>query len=559
MENIENIPQSDTQLAQNQVNLYSYKENMPINQTVTNDPNMTLDLYDRQYHIININSIPDEIMRCQKVSIIVGIHESGCCSPPQLFFHIVLRDQDYIDKYLFVATYDLTEQQMFINFKKPNNVNDISNLCSGFQSVYQASKNYDKFESCCGCCCENLITPPMYISNMGNIDMVYDLDQRMVNYQFKDTSNVMQYQINPLNKKEDSNCCSEFCCCDNEKPKPKKEIKECEFCNIHCGKFVCCQNGNNCEYTFSPIASCECECCQCNMETPYYPYFTTCFKCIACNVCQPIASEEKEKDYNYLCCLWCYGMRVVEIPVGHLNKPCEWAFSDRDYDEVAEVNLHPNRKNPEMRSHVPKDTFCSCYCDCCKCPKKTFSCCGCVCCSNQKKDVYCCSCSKRHFCNCCDCLCLFFSEFYSNAYESLDEREARLEKEKKNEEANKRKEDEKEKLLKELGIEEDKDKVIIKYVEMKKEKGCCEDEKNIIGQNAFTIFTPDEPTNGKAKRKKVGRYVVTKYSDEELKTDIFFPIDSKFEQRIQFIFFGVYNRMCNSHLTNNAGSSSEKK
>jgi lysozyme family protein len=28
-------------------------------------------------------------------------------------------------------------------------------------------------------------------------------------------------------------------------------------------------------------------------------------------------------------------------------------------------------------------------------------------------------------------LCLFFSEFYSNAYESLDEREARLEKEKK--------------------------------------------------------------------------------------------------------------------------------
>jgi hypothetical protein len=134
-----------------------------------------------------------------------------------------------------------------------------------------------------------------------------------------------------------------------------------------------------------------------------------------------------------------------------------------------------------------------------------------------------------------------------------------LEKEKKNEEANKRKEEEKEKLLKEMGIEEDKDKVIIKYVEMKKEKGCCEDEKNIIGQNAFTIFTPDEPTNGKAKRKKVGRYVVTKYSDEELKTDIFFPIDSKFEQRIQFIFFGVYNRMCNSHLTNNAGSSSEKK
>ena len=199
---------------------------MPINQTVTNDPNMTLNLYDRQYHIIDINSIPDEIMRCQKVSIIVGIHESGCCSPPQLFFHIVLRDQDYVDKYLFICTYDLTEQQMFINFKKPNNVNDISNLCSGFQSVYQASKNYDKFESCCGCCCENLITPPMYISNMGNIDMVYDPDQRMVNYQFKDTSNVMQYQINPLNKKEDSNCCSEFCCCDNEKPKPKKEIKE---------------------------------------------------------------------------------------------------------------------------------------------------------------------------------------------------------------------------------------------------------------------------------------------------------------------------------------------
>jgi hypothetical protein len=553
-------PQSDTQLAQNQVQLYGYKENMPINQTLSNDPNKIFNLYDRQYNIIDINSYEDEIMRCQKVSIILDRNDSGCCGEGTVFFHIVLRDQNYIDKYLFVGTYDLKKEQMFIYFKKPNSVNDITNLCSGFPNVFEAVKNYDKTEGCCGCC-ENIITPPMSITYMGNnpfgkIEMFYDEGQRLINHQFKDVQGITQYQINPILKKEESNCCSDFCCCDNEKPKPKKKVNDCELCNIKCGKFVCCQNGNNCEYTFSKIASCECECCQCNMDTPYYPYFTSCFKCIACNGCQPIPSEEKEQDYNYLCCLWCYGIRVVEIPVGHLNKPCEWAFSDTDYDEVAEVNLHPNRKNPELRTHVPKDTMCSCYCDCCKCPNKTFSCCGCVCCSNQTKDVHCCSCSKRHFCNCCDCLCLFFSEFYSNAYESLEEREKRLEKEKKNEEANKRKEEEKEKLLKEMGIEEDKEKVIIKYIEMKKEKGCCEDEKVIIAQNTFTIFTPDEPPSGKAKRKKVGRYAVTRYNDHELKTDIFFPINSQFMQRIQFIFFGVYYKMSIIHLQHN---SNEKK
>ena len=82
-------------------------------------------------------------------------------------------------------------------------------------------------------------------------------------------------------------------------------------------------------------------------------------------------------------------------------------------------------------------------------------------------------------------------------------------------------------------------------------------KKILLRKMRFSIFTPDEPTNGKAKRKKVGRFVVTRYSDDELKTDIFFPINAQFMQRIQFIFFGVYNRMCNSHLTN--GSSSEKK
>ena len=142
--------------------------------------------------------------------------------------------------------------------------------------------------------------------------MTYIENQRLVNNQFKDINNTTQYQINPILKNEESNCCSEFCCCDNEKPKPKKKVNECGCLNIHCGKFVCCQNGNNCEFSYSPIASCECECCQCNMETPYYPYFTTCFKCIAC---QPIPSTEKEQDYNYLCCLWCYGIKVVEIPV----------------------------------------------------------------------------------------------------------------------------------------------------------------------------------------------------------------------------------------------------
>jgi hypothetical protein len=120
---------------------------------------MTFNLYDRQYHLIDINTYEDEIMRCQKVSIIVAKHESGCCGSESIFFHIVLRDQNYIDKYLFVGTYDLKEQQMFINFKKPNNVNDIKNLCSGFPSIFEASKNYDKNESCCGCCCENIITP----------------------------------------------------------------------------------------------------------------------------------------------------------------------------------------------------------------------------------------------------------------------------------------------------------------------------------------------------------------------------------------------------------------
>ena len=546
-----NEPQSDGQLVQNQVNIYANQENMPINQTLpSTDPNMIFSIYDRNYSIIDLNSIQDEIMRCQKVSIIVDHIDRGCCTEKRTFFHIVLRDQNYVDKYLFLGTYDLLKDHFFINFKKPNNVNDITNLCNGFPNVFESKKEYNKVEGCC--CCEELVTPPMSITYMGNdpvgnIDMYFDKDNKIINFQFKDVQGVMQYQVNPI-PKIDSSFCSDFCCCDNQKEKPKKKINECNICGINIGKFVCCQNGNNCEYAFTPIASCECECCQCNLETPYYPYFTNAFKCIVCNQCQPIPSEKKEEDYNYLCCLCCYNIREIEIPVGHINKPCEWAFSDTDYDEVVQVNIHPNRKNAELRSHVPKDTLCSCYCDCCKCPNKTFSCCGCVCCSNQKKDIHFCSCSKRHWCNCCDCLCLFLSEFYSNAYESIEEREARLEREKKNEEAKKKKEEEKEKLLKELGINEENEKVIIKYVEKKKEVGCCEEEKVIIAQNTISIYTPDQPTNNKAARKKVGRYVVTLYSDKELKTDIFFPINSQFYQRIQFIFLGVYNRMNNIHL-----------
>ena len=59
------------------------------------------------------------------------------------------------------------EQQMFINFKKPNNVSDITNICRGFPSVFEGVKNYDKTESWRGCYCENIITPPMSITYMG--------------------------------------------------------------------------------------------------------------------------------------------------------------------------------------------------------------------------------------------------------------------------------------------------------------------------------------------------------------------------------------------------------
>lgn len=70
--------------------------------------------------------------------------------------------------------------------------------------------------------------PPMQITYMGNnsfgaIEMTYIENQRLVNNQFKDINNTTQYQINPILKNEESNCCSEFCCCDNEKPKPKKK------------------------------------------------------------------------------------------------------------------------------------------------------------------------------------------------------------------------------------------------------------------------------------------------------------------------------------------------
>ena len=542
-----NEPKSDTEFVQNQVQLYANQEDMPINQTLpSNDPNMVFTLYDINYTIIDISSFEDEIMRCQKVSIILDRIEGGCCESPNIYFHIVLRDQNYVDKYLFISTCELLKDHFFINFKKPNNAGDISNLCNGFPNTFEATKIYNKVEGCC--CCEELDTTPMKIKHMGNneigtIAMFFDKDNRIVNYHFKDDKGVTQYQVNPIPEKTDSNCCTEFCCCSNDKAKPKKKITDCNIGNISCGQCVCCQNGNNCEFTFSHIASCEMECCQCNMETPYYPYFTNAFKCIVCNQCQPIPSEDKEQDHNYLCCLCCYDIKEVQIPVGQINKPSPWAFSDTDYDEVVQVNLHPNRKNPELRTHVPKDTLCTCYCDCCKCPKKTFSCCGCVCCSNQTKDVHCCSCSKRHFCNCCDCLCLFLSEFYSNAYESLDEREVRLEKEKKDEDAMKKKEEVKEKFLKELGIKDDKEKVIFKYVENKKEIGCCQDEKVIIDENVVSIYTPDKPTNNKARRKRVGRYVVTLYNDKEIKTDVFFPINAQFTQRIQMIFLGVYERM----------------
>jgi hypothetical protein len=77
----------------------------------------------------------------------------------------------------------------------------------------------------------------------------------------------------------------------------------------------------------------------------------------------PVNQFHRQKKSKIIIIYVVYGIKVVEIPVGHLNKPCEWAFSATDYDEVAEVN-YTNRKNPELRTHVPKDTMCSCYCDC---------------------------------------------------------------------------------------------------------------------------------------------------------------------------------------------------